>query len=460
MTGKWPRLILVMAVAGGLWSCAIKKTTVRPPTPSKRPSPLVTLEAAFLPLDPRARNLTALLNTLRETFGGLLTIHTFEVQEDSTSHRFTGPHGTVDVEELPILWIQDHRYEGPFGVEPLKAVVNQAIRAVDPAHARTDIPACYTDFDFSRKGYQGKCVHPGTPQARFDWQPAPRIRLTVLTDRTNPLLNIRPALAQLKHQYPGLTETVLDFQDPSAQPWRPLLQQPFPLPLFLLDQRVEATPSFKEMQARGWLVPVTPSTPQGLSRSYVLHPGLLSDVMAFPHRLPQAKTLDVFIMSQCPFGAQASLTLLDARKRRLIPPDTTFHWHYIADRATTPAAGFTSMHGPEEVAEDLRQLIIQTRFPAQFLTYLDKRFGELAQAPWQQAALASHLEPTAIEELVRTDGANLLTADIQLTHSLNVHASPTFLWENQLLIRDLRQLTKLPPFQRLEINPTSGSCRK
>lgn len=364
------------------------------------------------------------------------------------------------IEESPALLIQDQVYQGPWRPDSLKAVINEAMRAVEATQARPDIPACYTDFDFWRPNFQGRCMNPGTSQARFEWQPAPRVRAIVITDRTSPFLNLRPTLSQLKRQFPGLTETIWDYRAPPAQPWRPLVAGSLPLPLFLFDQGVEAVPTFKESQSRGWFVPIAQSTAPASPRLYFLHPALQGEMMAFPYRPQYAKTLEIFIMSQCPFGVQASLSLLDAKKRRLIPPDVTLRWRYIADRATTTASGFTALHGPEEVAENIRQLIIQTHFPAQFPTYLDKRFRELAQAPWQQAALASGLDPAKIEPLVHTEGARLLGGEVQLTHSLNIHASPTFLWENQLVVRHLRQLTKVPPFQRIEIGQTAGSCRK
>lgn len=369
-------------------------------------------------------------------------------------------HSTA--EEVPALFVHDHLYEGPPWMNSLKAVINQRIRDADARLARADIPACYTDYDFTRKDYQGHCQNPGTLQAQIVWQPAPTVRLTVITDKTAPLLNARTTLAQIKRQLPGLRETTLDFRDRAAQPWRPLLQQALPLPLYLFDQSVEAAASFAEMKQRKWLMPVGSSSTEGQRRPrwYLMHPELIGDAMAFTQRPRQIKTLDIFIMSQCPFGTQATVTLLEAKRRQRIPQDLTLRWHYIADRSTTTPSGFVSLHGPDEVAEDVRQLVIQANFQAQFPVYLEKRFGDFAQKSWQEAAQASGLDPGRLEELVRLEGAQRLGEEVRITNTLAVRSSPSFLWENQLLIRDLRQLTKLPTFQRLELNPVAGSCRK
>src|SRR5262249_39863401 len=72
-------------------------------------------------------------------------------------------------------------------------------------------------------------------------------------------------------------------------------------------------------------------------------------------RREEPKKLEVFVMSQCPFGVKgldAMRDVLDHFSRHGETID--FSIHYIGDG--TAEAGLSSMHGPAEVDEDIRQV--------------------------------------------------------------------------------------------------------
>jgi len=143
-------------------------------------------------------------------------------------------------------------------------------------------------------------------------------------------------------------------------------------------------------------------------------------------RAETANTLDVFVMSQCPFGVQA-LNTVDEVLRNFKGTPLTFHVNYIASGSTK--GGFQSLHGPAEVEEDLRELCAMKKYPkdSQFMSYVLCRNRDIRSLDWEKCAV-SGIDAKVIKACAEGDeGKTLLEESLALSSGLHITASPTWL---------------------------------
>ena len=137
-----------------------------------------------------------------------------------------------------------------------------------------------------------------------------------------------------------------------------------------------------------------------------------------------AQTIDLWVMSQCPYGAQAKNVLYQV----LMPVGARFNLpvkiHYILNY-DEQTGEFHSLHGNKEVEEDVRQMIIQKYFPDKFWCYLISRNSHFYDSLWVKDARICGLDVNIIGNLMETDGYNLAIAQAKITDSLGIDASPT-----------------------------------
>ena len=142
------------------------------------------------------------------------------------------------------------------------------------------------------------------------------------------------------------------------------------------------------------------------------------------------KTLELFIMSQCPYGTLATNSMseiLDAFKG-----DITFKLSYIAGQKTDGT--FDSLHGAGEVAEDLRELCAAKYYPQdyKYLGYIWCRNKNITAPDWQQCATANGMDADKLKTCSEGDEGKALLADnLKIAQQLNVRGSPTFLVNNK-----------------------------
>ncbi len=139
--------------------------------------------------------------------------------------------------------------------------------------------------------------------------------------------------------------------------------------------------------------------------------------------------LEVFVMSQCPYGAMAEGRIIDAQKLGRIPKDVTIDVRYIVSDAGD--GKFNSLHGTAEWEENVRQLIIKKHFPAKFWKYLEIRNKDYQSSLWDQAAEEAGINPKAFRKYWN-EGIEMLKEEAKYSNEAGVSGSPTFLWEGQV----------------------------
>jgi len=139
------------------------------------------------------------------------------------------------------------------------------------------------------------------------------------------------------------------------------------------------------------------------------------------------KQLGVFVMSLCPAGERALEKIVKFIKNNNLP--IKLKLYFIAN---VENGAITSMHGPDEVEEDIRQILIEKYWPEKLYDYLLL----IGKMNYQDALKKVGIFYKKIVGL-RKEGEELLRENIKLADKLEVDASPTFLWENKYLFAGL-----------------------
>ncbi len=141
------------------------------------------------------------------------------------------------------------------------------------------------------------------------------------------------------------------------------------------------------------------------------------------------RRLEVFVMSQCPYGTKALDSMgevLDAFQRKI-----DFRVHYIAG---AKGDGFKSLHGQPEVDENIRELCAIKHYPKnyKYMDYIWCRDKNIKDKNWRACTRKNGIRETVIEKCsAGEEGKTLLREDIKLAKELGFGASPTWLANNR-----------------------------
>lgn len=184
----------------------------------------------------------------------------------------------------------------------------------------------------------------------------------------------------------------------------------------------------------------------------------------YTNKEPKPNEMEIFVMSQCPYGVMAENAVIEAQNKGTFPADKTVKLRYIV--SYNPQAGFSSMHGSAEWEEDVRQLLIAKYYPAKLWKYLSIRNKDYRSSRWDKAMKEAGINPDKIMKKFDTEGLELLKAEAAYGKEYGISASPTFLWEGQVLM-DSGTASQIEGFSFLNPNRArrgaaaqvpSGSC--
>lgn len=147
-------------------------------------------------------------------------------------------------------------------------------------------------------------------------------------------------------------------------------------------------------------------------------------------RPEEPNKLEVFVMAQCPFGVKgldAMQEVLENFKKNNAKLD--FQVHYIGDGNAKD--GLKSMHGPDEVAEDIREICAIEHFgkDLKFMDYVWCRNKAIKDTNWEACTGdKTGVDAAVIKKCSEGDeGKGLLEKSFGVSSGAGIGASPTWL---------------------------------
>lgn len=139
--------------------------------------------------------------------------------------------------------------------------------------------------------------------------------------------------------------------------------------------------------------------------------------------------LDVFVMSQCPYGVKA----LNAMEEVLanFKGEIDFDINFIA---TKQGDGFKALHGQPEVDENIRELCAIKHYPKnyKYMDYILCRNKNIRSNEWQTCTGKNGIKTAVIEKcFTGGEGKKLLEENIKIGNGIGVTGSPTWLANNR-----------------------------
>jgi len=306
-------------------------------------------------------------------------------------------------------------------------------------------------------------------KACADLPPPPKVLVTAISDkRCGEKCDPANLFKSLSEVFGGLEPRILDWSEAETRKLCEELEITM-LPAVVFDETIKADPDGMKQLER-WLVQkgehhLLKVKPEFDPTAEICDNGAddtgdgkvdcddVGCVNSMVCRPETAKNLEVFIMSQCPYGmigVKAMKELLDAMGK-----DISFQIHYIADEVD---GKIDSMHGPGEVEEDIRMLCAAKHFPKgnKYLEYLWCRGANMREPDWKTCTGKNGINADVIEKCVAGEGDALLREDIKIAKGLGIGASPTWVVNgktefNGIVAHDIQK-------QYCEKNPGLKGC--
>jgi len=284
------------------------------------------------------------------------------------------------------------------------------------------------------------------PEACANIPPPPKVTAVLLNDKRcnecGPMA--KKIQSNLKGVFPGLEVKEIDYTTPEGKALYEKTGIRF-LPAVLLDQSVSNDPEgekrvrryltprgdYKELKIGAKFDPTAEICDNGTDdtgngKIDCEDPTCKQSLLC---RKEIPGRLDVFVMSQCPFGVKA----LDAMEEVLdnFKGGIDFHINYIASKQ---GDGFKSLHGQPEVDENIRQLCAIEHYPKdhKYMDYILCRNKDYRNDQWQSCTGENGIKTAVIEKcLTGGEGERLLEENIKAAEAVNVTASPTWLANNK-----------------------------
>ena len=182
----------------------------------------------------------------------------------------------------------------------------------------------------------------------------------------------------------------------------------------------------------------------------------------YANKPAQKDVMDVFVMSQCPYGVRAEDLIIKAKKEGKFPTDKTVRIRYIVNYDEN--RGFNSLHGSGEWEENIRQLLIAKYYPEKFWKYLEIRNKDYQSSRWDKAMDEAGINSKKIMKKFDTEGVELLKQEAKYTQEYGISASPSIVWEGKVQMgldnaAELEGFGFLRPQAAPGVAPApSGSC--
>ncbi|MFH0977722.1 MAG: DsbA family protein [Candidatus Woesearchaeota archaeon] len=364
-------------------------------------------------------------------------------------------------------------FEGAEGKQLLTASIQNTNKV-----GATGSPTIYVNDKPYSGGRQGNdflralCNEFATKPAACSNIPAPvKVNAIILNDKRCKDCDTTGLVAQLKSLFPGLQVQEMDYADAQGKKLYGDLKLQL-LPAILFDSTVQKGEGYATVQSYLETVGDYQNLRIGSSfdpKAEICDNGIdddgngqidCKDTGCKGNMLCRAnapKKLDLFVMSQCPYGLQA----MDAMKEVLtaFKGNMDFSLHYIADLQADGT--FSSLHGQGEVDEDLREVCAIKYYPKdyKYMDYIWCRNKDIKNVDWQSCATSAGMSPSQIKTCAEgAEGKTLLTENLKLTNELQIGASPTWMANNKVQFSGIDAETVKTNY--CQANPGLAGCEQ
>lgn len=189
------------------------------------------------------------------------------------------------------------------------------------------------------------------------------------------------------------------------------------------------------------------------TRAFVGKPVVVTGSMIAASRLAPTRfiaarpnTLELAVMSHCPFGRKAILGVITALRQRSqsLPPLQLQLRYIFKENHENGVTTYAALHGDTERAENLVQIVLRDEYTANFEDYLFARASANLDAspsldkPWQDIVRGigmSDQEIAHIQARINSSADQLIAAELadSRAHYGDLNASPTFIYESVVL---------------------------
>lgn len=360
----------------------------------------------------------------------------------------------LKINSAPVLYLNGQLYQGNRSLPALAAALSKAVKK--EAGIAVSIPDCFSDADCIDPSAKesGRCLQPGTLKASCEFL---SISLKIIIPGGAFTHDPRP-LQMFLQQSPNLKPAIQNIVWDSPE-GKELLER-FPgqdLPFYVWGENfglLDIIPSLRNYQ-------ILQSRKETDGKEIYWFSSNFAPPRFYPNRPSQPNHLDLFVMSQCPFGTSAENQILPIARANGI----TVGLHYIIqEQLSNPSdpdsLTLISLHGSPELEENIRQVCAQKYFPDRHSDYILERNKNFQSTLWQDAASKTlGAESIAlIESCSAQEGKTLLLERTRLAKDLGIHTSPTVLWENQHRFNKLEELkNSVAVFSSIEAK--QGGCQ-
>jgi hypothetical protein len=143
-------------------------------------------------------------------------------------------------------------------------------------------------------------------------------------------------------------------------------------------------------------------------------------------------TIKLYIQAHCPSAAKLLLILSKTKTKYKIDMPV-----YIINSSSdgNSNVSYSSMHGQDELDEDIRQLVIEKYYSDQYWPYVQQLYStDMRQ--WEDALQKVGLKKEEILAKQNSEKNELLSANANLLSNIPIMGSPTVLYANRYLVFD------------------------
>jgi predicted DsbA family dithiol-disulfide isomerase len=270
------------------------------------------------------------------------------------------------------------------------------------------------------------------PQACQNIPEPPKVNVTVLADKRCTDCRTEQLVNMIKFRVGNPVITELDYSDEAGKALYEKVGGGN-LPLVLFDETLTADKDADQMFGRRL-------QPAGSDSKYRVFPtggswnpvcmseggcALETCKNTLACRQDAPNRLELFVMSQCPFGVKALNAMEEVLKNFNNKID--FQVHFIANG--TAEAGFKALHGQPEVDENIRELCAIKLYGKnyKYMDYVLCRNKNIRDTNWQACTGSNGIDTKAMEKCFAGEGKKLHEEDIKVGNALGIGASPTWI---------------------------------